>query len=31
MIKKKFGNVNYEIAKLDGDFGPAVIQAMSKR
>ena len=25
MIKKEFGNVNYEIAKLDGDFGPAVI------
>jgi pantetheine-phosphate adenylyltransferase len=24
MIKKEFGNVNYEIAKLDGDFGPAV-------
>jgi len=24
-IKKEFGNVNYEIAKLDGDFGPAVI------
>jgi pantetheine-phosphate adenylyltransferase len=23
-IKKEFGNVNYEIAKLDGDFGPAV-------
>src|SRR5919199_1062354 len=25
IIKKEFGNVNYEIAKLDGDFGPAVI------
>jgi pantetheine-phosphate adenylyltransferase len=24
MIKKEFGNVSYEIAKLDGDFGPAV-------
>lgn len=24
MIKKEFGNVNYKIAKLDGDFGPAV-------
>ena len=24
MIKKEFGAVNYEIAKLDGDFGPAV-------
>ena len=24
MIKKEFGNVNYEIAKLDRDFGPAV-------
>ena len=24
MIKKEFGNVNYEIARLDGDFGPAV-------
>jgi pantetheine-phosphate adenylyltransferase len=24
MIKKEFGNDNYEIAKLDGDFGPAV-------
>jgi pantetheine-phosphate adenylyltransferase len=24
MIKKKFGDVNYELAKLDGDFGPAV-------
>ena len=24
LIKKEFGNVNYEIAKLDGDFGPAV-------
>jgi pantetheine-phosphate adenylyltransferase len=24
VIKKEFGNVNYEIAKLDGDFGPAV-------
>jgi pantetheine-phosphate adenylyltransferase len=24
MIKKEFGSVNYEIAKLDGDFGPAV-------
>jgi pantetheine-phosphate adenylyltransferase len=24
MIKKEFGDVNYEIAKLDGDFGPAV-------
>jgi pantetheine-phosphate adenylyltransferase len=24
MIRKEFGNVNYEIAKLDGDFGPAV-------
>jgi pantetheine-phosphate adenylyltransferase len=23
-IKKEFGDVNYEIAKLDGDFGPAV-------
>lgn len=25
MIKKEFGNASYEIAKLDGDFGPAVI------
>ena len=25
MIKKEFGNARYEIAKLDGDFGPAVI------
>ncbi len=25
IIKKEFGDVNYEIAKLDGDFGPAVI------
>lgn len=24
-IKKEFGDVNYEIAKLDADFGPAVI------
>lgn len=24
MIKKEFGNASYEIAKLDGDFGPAV-------
>jgi pantetheine-phosphate adenylyltransferase len=24
MIKKEFGDVNYEIAKLDGNFGPAV-------
>jgi pantetheine-phosphate adenylyltransferase len=24
IIKKEFGDVNYEIAKLDGDFGPAV-------
>ncbi|MGI0049465.1 MAG: phosphopantetheine adenylyltransferase [Nitrososphaera sp.] len=24
MIRKEFGNVSYEIAKLDGDFGPAV-------
>jgi pantetheine-phosphate adenylyltransferase len=24
MIKKEFGNVSYEIARLDGDFGPAV-------
>ncbi len=24
MIKKEFGDVNYEIAKLDGEFGPAV-------
>lgn len=24
MIKKEFGDVDYEIAKLDGDFGPAV-------
>jgi pantetheine-phosphate adenylyltransferase len=24
MIKKEFGNVHYEIAKLDGEFGPAV-------
>jgi len=24
MIKKEFHNANYEIAKLDGDFGPAV-------
>jgi pantetheine-phosphate adenylyltransferase len=23
-IKKEFGDVDYEIAKLDGDFGPAV-------
>jgi pantetheine-phosphate adenylyltransferase len=23
-IRKEFGNVSYEIAKLDGDFGPAV-------
>ena len=23
-IKKEFGDVSYEIAKLDGDFGPAV-------
>ena len=27
MIKKEFGAVNYEIAKLDGDFGPAVTKA----
>ena len=25
IIKKEFGDVNYEIAKLDGDFGPAVV------
>jgi pantetheine-phosphate adenylyltransferase len=25
MIKKEFGNVDYEIAKLNGDFGPVVI------
>lgn len=24
MIKQEFGSVNYEIARLDGDFGPAV-------
>jgi pantetheine-phosphate adenylyltransferase len=24
MIKKEFGDVNYEIAELNGDFGPAV-------
>jgi pantetheine-phosphate adenylyltransferase len=24
MMKKEFGNASYEIAKLDGDFGPAV-------
>jgi len=24
LIKKQFGEVNYEIAKLDSDFGPAV-------
>jgi pantetheine-phosphate adenylyltransferase len=24
MIKKEFGNVHYEIAKLDSEFGPAV-------
>jgi pantetheine-phosphate adenylyltransferase len=24
MIKKEFGGVSYEIAKLEGDFGPAV-------
>ena len=24
MIRKEFGNASYEIAKLDGDFGPAV-------
>jgi pantetheine-phosphate adenylyltransferase len=24
VIKKEFGNVMFEIAKLDGDFGPAV-------
>ena len=24
MIKKEFGDTGYEIAKLDGDFGPAV-------
>ena len=24
MIKKEFGDVNYDIAKLDSDFGPAV-------
>jgi pantetheine-phosphate adenylyltransferase len=24
MIKKEFGNASYEIARLDGDFGPAV-------
>jgi len=24
MIKKEFGNANYEIAKLEGDFGPVV-------
>jgi len=23
-IKKEFGDANYEVAKLDGDFGPAV-------
>ena len=26
MIRKEFGNVNYEITKLDGDFGPAMIR-----
>ena len=25
MINKEFGNARYEIAKLDSDFGPAVI------
>ena len=25
MIKQKFGNVNYEIAKLDAAYGPTVI------
>lgn len=24
MIKREFGNANYEIAKLDSEFGPAV-------
>ncbi len=24
MIKKEFGNVKYEVAKLDSEFGPAV-------
>jgi pantetheine-phosphate adenylyltransferase len=24
MIKREFGDASYEIAKLDGDFGPAV-------
>ena len=24
MIKKEFGDASYEIARLDGDFGPAV-------
>jgi pantetheine-phosphate adenylyltransferase len=24
MIKKEFGSVNYEIARLEGEFGPAV-------
>ncbi len=24
VIRKEFGNVTFEIAKLDGDFGPAV-------
>jgi pantetheine-phosphate adenylyltransferase len=24
IIRKEFGDVNYEIAKLEGDFGPAV-------
>lgn len=24
LIEKEFGNASYEIAKLDGDFGPAV-------
>ncbi len=24
MIRKEFGNPSYEIARLDGDFGPAV-------
>jgi pantetheine-phosphate adenylyltransferase len=24
MIKNEFGNANYEIAKLEGDFGPVV-------
>jgi pantetheine-phosphate adenylyltransferase len=24
MIKKEFGDMNYEIARLEGDFGPAV-------